>query len=249
MRAAGRWVVVSAGIAGILAALYFLAGPDGNALANIIDSRCGLHGQPANIAEPCLKVDQAAGYVVLRDRKGSHHYLLLPTRPMAGIESAQLLDPSTPNYFRLAWENRRFLSGTTHAVEDADVLLAINSRYGRSQNQLHIHISCIAPQVRTRLQIVAREAGFAWRPVAGGLLSHDYWVRRAGEEEIRTTAPFRLLASGLPGASDAMGQFSIAMAQAPDGGFLLLATRLSLLDLNLASAEELQDHACGRQPS
>jgi CDP-diacylglycerol pyrophosphatase len=242
LRSASKFLLIPALVLSLIFGIYLALLPDGNALSKIIGSRCGLRAGQA-MAEPCLKADRAAGYVILRDRKGPHHYLVLPTLAVSGIESATLLDPSMPNYFWLAWENRGFLTDTTRAVDDNHVMLAINSRYGRSQKQLHVHISCMSADVRTRLDAVEHGLGAAWRPIANGLKGNDYWVRRAGEDEIQRIGAFRLLSDSLP-APSSMGRFSLAMTKARADGFLLLATRLSLFDLNLASAEELQDHAC-----
>ncbi|MCL6708986.1 CDP-diacylglycerol diphosphatase [Pseudomonas sp. R2.Fl] len=229
----------------ILAVLVILAfRPDGNALIRIVESRCDLQAGSPKVAEPCLKADPAGGYVILRDRKGPRHYLLLPTQPLPGIESALLLDPSTPNYFRLAWENRHLLSDEAKNVPDTDVLLAVNSRFGRSQNRLHVHISCISPEVRSRLDLAGHDSN-AWQPVRGGLLSNAYWVRRVEQRVLYEKSAFRLLADDFPVSADEMGQFSLAMTKARNGDFLLLATRVSLADLNLASSGELQDHRCG----
>ena len=53
-----------------------------------------------------------------------------------------------------------------------------------------------------------------------------------------------MLADEVPGSREHMCRFALALAQLPDGGFILLATQRNLLQLNLASAEELQDHDC-----
>lgn len=62
--------------------------------------------------------------------------------------------------------------------------------------------------------------------------------------ELAQQGAFRLLASGVAGASQQMGRYGLAMTALPNGDFLLLATERNLLRLNLASAEELQDHDC-----
>ena len=35
----------------------------------------------------------------LRTPRAAHIYLLIPTETMAGVDSSELLDPETPNYF------------------------------------------------------------------------------------------------------------------------------------------------------
>jgi CDP-diacylglycerol pyrophosphatase len=41
-----------------------------------------------------------------------------------------------------------------------------------------------------------------------------------------------------------MGSYGLAMTALPAGDFLLLAVKRNLLQLNMASAEEIQDHSC-----
>ncbi len=53
--------------------------------------------------------------------------------------------------------------------------------------------------------------------------------------------PFRLLAEGLPGAADAMGQFTLVATGTPNG-FILLAGRVGAD--GRGHGEDLQDHGC-----
>lgn len=129
-------------------------------------------------------------------------------------------------------------------IDDGDISLAINSEYGRTQNQLHIHISCLLPAVKQRLAQIGPDFIDQWQPLPGGLLGHDYLGRRVTPAELEQQGAFRLLASGLPRAERRMGSFGLAMTALPDGDFLLLATERSLLPFTLASAEEIQDHDC-----
>ena len=114
-------------------------------------------------------------------------------------------------------------------IDDGDISLAINSEYGRTQNQLHIHISCLLPAVKQRLAQIGPDFIEQWQPLPGGLLGHDYLGRRVTPAELEQQGAFRLLASGLPRADGRMGSFGTAMTALPDGDFLLLATERSLL--------------------
>lgn len=87
--------------------------------------------------------------MVLKDRNGPLQYLLMPTAKITGIESPQVLQPDTANFFALAWQARHFMADKLgKPIDDAAISLAINSEYGRTQNQLHIHISCLQPAVK-----------------------------------------------------------------------------------------------------
>jgi CDP-diacylglycerol pyrophosphatase len=196
-------------------------------------------------APPCVATDPSDGYVLLKDRKGNDHYLVLPTRRLPGIESDELLAGTLPNYFGLAWDNRKLLSGGRRTpLRDQDVLLAINSKFGRSQGQLHIHIACVKPTVGDLLDRFDSVITEAWTPFPVDLEGHDYVVRRVTLGQFKTVGPFRIVALGMPRAAMAMDRMSIAATAAKNGEIILLATARDMTDLNFASAEELQDQDC-----
>lgn len=220
-----------------------------DALWKIVSQQCVPHMEQEHNPQPCVEVDTQAGFVVFKDKNGPLQYLLMPTAKISGIESPPLLAASSPNYFFAAWQARHFMADKYGApIDDADISLAINSKYGRSQDHLHIHISCLKPEVKTAL--AAQEADFRqqWHPLPGGLLGHDYWVRRTTAAQLQQSGAFRLLADEVAGAKDEMGRYGLAMTALPDGQFLLLASKASLTKLHRASVEELQDHSCQLLP-
>lgn len=235
-------------VAAVAAGGFIYARGDRNALKKIVLDDC-LAGK--NATSQCARVDRQDGFVLLKDRKGSVHYLLMPTVPLTGIESSALLDAQTPNYFELAWQQRSILSARFgSAIPDSRIILAINSEYGRTQDWLHIHMSCVLDAVRTKIDAVDQNDLAFWKPVAGGVLAHEYWIRRITTQELHEAGPFKLLSTGVAGAADDMGKFGLAMTISRSGDFILLATRRNMLDLNLGSAEELQDQDCrGLPPS
>jgi len=216
-----------------------------NALWNIISQKCvpnqRANGQPA----PCAQVDEKQGFVVLKDINGPLQYLLMPTAKITGMESPALLEESTPNYFSQAWDARHYMAekyGKT--IDDSNVSLAINSQYGRSQNQLHIHISCLLPAVKETLAKDAGQVGYRWQELPEPLVGHTYLARKVDPAELNQKGAFRLLAEGVPQTHEKMGHFGMAMVSLPGGHFLLLANERNLLKLNNASTEEIQDHNC-----
>src|SRR5579862_7767600 len=117
---------------------------DPDALWKIISEKClpneREYGQPA----PCalVDIDQGVdkGYVVLKDIVGDTQYLVMPTAKITGIEDPAVLAPGATNYFAAAWSARHYTVDVAKAALPRDGLsLAINSQYGRTQNQLHIH--------------------------------------------------------------------------------------------------------------
>ncbi|MEA9445602.1 CDP-diacylglycerol diphosphatase [Candidatus Fukatsuia symbiotica] len=216
-----------------------------NTLWKIISQQCIPNQEQKNNPAPCSEVNKKAGFVVYKDRQGPLQYLLIPTTKITGIESPELLVATTPNFFAQAWQARKFMANKYgSSIMDADISLAINSQYGRSQNQLHIHISCLSPKVKAKLANLEASFQPQWQRLPGGLLNHDYIARRVRVNELQQQGVFRLLAEEVEGAKENMGSYGLAMTSLSNGDFLLLATQRNLLKFNLASAEEIQDHQC-----
>lgn len=237
-------VLVLVGVSG--AFLPVLAG-DPNALWRIVHGRCVPHWRQAGDPAPCLAVGR--GYAVLKDREGVAQLLLIPTSRVAGMESPALLDPSAPNYWAPAWAARARLADRLPRPPARDeVGLAINSAVGRSQNQLHIHVDCLRPDIRAALQDDLAAIGPRWTKLAAPLAGHAYWGMRLAGAEVGRRDPFHLLAEGMPGARRDMAHWTLVLVGTtlPDGrpGFLLLADHARLAAGDRASGEELLDHTC-----
>ncbi|MDV6278679.1 CDP-diacylglycerol diphosphatase [Rhodococcus erythropolis] len=88
--------------------------------------------------------DQKLGYAMHNGAKGGapNNFLLIPTVRIKGIECPNLLDPSTPEYFNLAYRNLHYLPSGT------DWALSIESANNRNYNQLHIHVSRLSKGAR-----------------------------------------------------------------------------------------------------
>ena len=231
----------------IAAALWFFwpHSSNPNALWNIISQKCLPNQQSNGKPAPCAQVDEQQGFVVLKDMNGPLQYLLMPTARITGMESPALLEPATPNFFSQAWAARHYMAEKYgKPIDDSNVSLAINSQYGRSQNQLHIHISCLLPEVKNRLIKDGAAMGYDWQELPDKLLGHTYLARKVTPSELNQRGAFRILAAGVPGADKKMGHFGMAMVSLQGGDYLLLASERDLLKLNNASTEEIQDHDC-----
>lgn len=216
-----------------------------DALRQIVTQQCVPNEKQNQTPLPCVDVNIQGRYAVLKDRAGALQYLLLPSYKINGIESPLLLDAQTPNFFWQSWNARRFMSERNGSpVPDDAVSLAINSRFGRTQNHLHIHISCLRSDVRLKLNDNIATISTRWLPLPGGLRGHEYLARRVTENELVKRSPFIMLAEEVPQAREHMGRYALAMVQQSDGVFVLLATERNLLTLNRAHAEEIQDHQC-----
>jgi len=236
-----------------LVALGHDAHADPDALWKIISEKClpneREYGQPA----PCAVVDidggDVQGYVVLKDRDGDTQYLVMPTAKITGIEDPAVLAANAPNYFADAWLQRRYtIDAAKAALPRNAISLAVNSTFGRSQNQLHIHIDCVRADVRDAVQRQLASIGDKWAPLAEPLAGHRYRAVRVAGEDLDGFNPFKRLADGVPGAREAMGKQTLVVlgAELPGGGpgFVILNDEVNLPVNDRASGEELQDHNC-----
>ena len=234
-------VCAAALLALLVASRPVAADPD--ALWYIVSEQCVPDQQQLHSPKPCELVDLGAGYVVLKDRVGDTQFLVMPTARIGGIESPEILAAEAPNYWDDAWQARRFVDERAHHVLPREAIsLAINSLDGRTQNQLHIHVDCIRPDVQAALRDNASAIGPNWAPFPIKLAGHDYKAMRLAQPELANANPFVLLADGIPGARGDMAHYTLVVVGDPDG-FVLLAERATGIT-NRGSGEELQDHAC-----
>jgi CDP-diacylglycerol pyrophosphatase len=224
---------------------------DPNALWKIVHTKCVPGKERTGNPHPCAIVDvrngEKRGYALLKDLVGPAQFLLIPTARIPGIESPAALASNAPNYFSQAWRRRSLFERRLHkAVPRDDISLAINSAAGRTQNQFHIHIDCVRPDVRDSLRRQQAEIGPRWRPIATKLAGHRYMGMRVAGSGLGAN-PFKLLASRVPGARARMGSYTLAVVGEERAhrrrSFLILARRADSAGGG-ASGEELQDHSC-----
>ncbi|MGC1521827.1 MAG: CDP-diacylglycerol diphosphatase [Steroidobacteraceae bacterium] len=217
--------------AAFILALNACSAANRDALRHIVQDECAVHWLQQHSASPCERIylpeapREREGFAILADRKGGAHFLLIPTQAIAGMESAELLEPGGPNYFAAAWDARDLLARVVgHEVPRNAVGLALNPRRARSQDQLHIHIECLRTDVALALRRAAPRITGTWSPIS--IDGRPYQASRVMGEELGGSNPPVLLANGLPAARSVMGDFTLIVAgmdfkQGP--GFVLLA--------------------------
>jgi len=223
-----------------------------DALWQIVNGHCvpdeDEHGDPA----PCVAVDHSNaaghGWAVLKDRNGPYQYLLIPTARVTGIESELLYSTDAANYFQAAWKARSFVEQKVgHAIPREAMSLAINSRYARSQNQLHIHVDCLKADVRDALQRQKGSIGDTWSAFPEPLVGHRFQVRRIRGADLDAANPFLLLPDSIRQDESERGRHTLVLTGAhfaEGDGFILLDGRASLWPFDAGHGEDLQDHAC-----
>lgn len=202
---------------------------------------------------PCAEVDASRGYrngyAVLKDRAGNYQYLVLPLARITGIESPVLLGANAPNYFADAWNARLYVEAALHQRQPRYVLsLVVNSTHGRTQNQLHIHVDCIRPDVHAALRRLLPTMDGHWHLLHTLLPPnrHVYQATWIGGKRLAVN-PFKLLSAHLAvGDRMALHSLIVVGADSPTGkpGFVLLSGRYDPDRHDRGSGEELQDPGC-----
>lgn len=188
---------------------------------------------------PCLKVNVDQRYAVFNDAKGPLHTLLIPTDRITGIESEALLKQPAGRYFDAGWRQRHLLTRqAAFPVADGYLAQAINARFGRTQNQLHIHLACLKPEVYYAL--MQHLPGKRWQPIDTELNGHRYMGIRISA----TVDPFALLARYVRDRDDAMANYGLLRVMLNPHEAILLTTRVDLMHLSPGNTESLLDTHC-----
>lgn len=206
-------------------------------------------------AFPCLEVNlsdgEERGYVILRSPIGKPDTIMTPTKKIVGGEDPSLRTLASPNYFEDAWNARASLAGPDQKrLAHDDVVLAVNSRFSRTQDQLHIHIGCISRQAKQTLQAIAPQLPEnKWAPIKERIQGFEFWGRRVAQETLAGVNPFRLAAEGFPDETKSGAESTIVVAgtQLADGRneFVLLVWRPDPFGLSRPfAAEDFLDASC-----
>jgi CDP-diacylglycerol pyrophosphatase len=244
-----RWAAADLAIAA-MALSGAPARADPNALWRIVHGECVPHVEAGLGPKPCERLDLqggvAQGVAILKDLVGVSQMLAIPTRRITGIEDPQMLESDAPPVFADAWAARDLVEARLGRTLPREAIgLAINSQWARSQDQLHVHVDCVAVPVMKELAAYAPALDDQWRAMTAPLQGRVYFARRVESADLGDVAPLKLLADGLDGARAQMGAYSLAAIGATFDGkpdFILLADQFSLE--GGGHAEDLQDHDC-----
>ena len=178
--------------------------------------------------------------MILKDRRGESQLLLVATARRWGMEDPHIEAGDEPNYFEEAWSARRCVADANgQPAPDSEIGIVINSKYGRSDGQLHLHIDLLKPGIADELHQRFPHPGGVYKKrnetasfFYGG---HPYAI--AHYETLHGHNLFADLQHSLQ-RGDEMANHSIMVIEDPAGGFFVLNDRAHGTDR--AGGEELQ---------
>ena len=178
---------------------------------------CIANSALTGLSFPCLQLDLAGGMergtAVLRPPL-LNDMIVVPTRKIVGIEDPFLQSPDAPNYLAAAWRVRSLLvSPDGHRPNWEEIGLVVNSAIVRSQDQLHIHLGCLRPNIQSALTAIARQVPMGTWEKLSPFLSHVvFWGTRIAETDVERVAPFHLAAEALSDRVKDRRQLTIMVA-------------------------------------
>jgi CDP-diacylglycerol pyrophosphatase len=181
---------------------------------------------------PCRQIDLAGGKergnVVIQPPL-LNDLIVVPTRPVVGVEDAFLQSADAPNYFAAAWRARSLLARPNGRAPDWDeVGIVVNPAMVRRQDQMHIHVGCLFPRVQGGLKRIAAEVPVATWVKLPEIIPHIvFWGTRVAKSSLEGVEPFPLATEALSGLVTAREKLTIMVAGVRVSGadqFLILAS-------------------------
>ncbi len=221
-----------------------IAALDPDALWKIVGGQCVPQEQAMGHPGQCTSVNLTGHYAILKDISGISQHLLIPTERITGIESPSILEPNAPEYWADGWNERKVVEDSLgEPLSGNQFGLEINSKYRRSQQQLHIHMDCMRTNVITALAPyrAAPLGKWKWDTLDGA----RYRIMRVSSLT-HASNPFRIVARDHSG-SEAMATQTILVTGAgpspEQDGWLIVNSGMDVSD-GSGTAEGLLDHRC-----
>jgi CDP-diacylglycerol pyrophosphatase len=202
----------------VQSALPAHASENPNVLWTIVQSCAAQQRQGRVPPGACAYVDLKDEVAIIKSPEGRWQYLAVPTVRVTGIEDPQVLTTRLPNYWALAWSAAGRVLPSRVMQHRLHIGLAINSVEGRSQDQLHIHISCVRRDIVSTLYQDRNAIGTSWSQPMMRVGNHDYKVMLVESSSLAQVDPFFLILK-ISGAREHMAEHTIVVTGATwDGG-------------------------------
>jgi len=202
-------------------------------------------GIPFPCAEVHVDRGDDVGWAILP--VAANHILTVPTKRMEGIESPAAQATESARYWQAAWDARKLVDASQgRKLPRSRYGLAINSAFARTQDQLHIHTSCIDRSVETALVKERGHIGQQWTRLLTPINGIRYMVRRLNQSDLQDQNVVDLLPEPVRANPADMARQTLVVAGATfdDGsdGYYVLNTQVN--GPNHATGEALLDFEC-----
>jgi CDP-diacylglycerol pyrophosphatase len=212
-------------------------------LWEIIHNQCEPNYVSDGIYAPCSLVDEDTRTVLYKVDNEPYQYLLLPLDRISGVEDSSLLEPPARDYLYESWQARDLVTTRLkNSLAETNLLLAVNSKNSRTQNQLHVHISCVSPATRNVLNNTNLGDYTDWKALPAQINEHTYLAKRITLTELKTRNLFTDINLQVAADREQMQYATVALANLTPNTFLLLLGEGT--QDRPVGAEELQDHTC-----
>ncbi len=244
-------VLLATGVvtAGVLVDRLLIDGRGTLGLWHVVDEMCHPMMRWTGLPLPCLEVSREGGYAVLHAPFDGSQILVVPLTHHTGIEDPAMRREDTRELWSVAWDKRHLVDGLAgRRLRDDEIGLAVNSRSSRTQWHYHIHIDCLAPQVRRLLAARMAEIGVDWTKEDPAPWAATYLMRRIDMASLKRETLERLVARELKPPEAAFADLSIAVIGTglgtADNPIFVLAVTFGENDDGGGHTEELLDHTC-----
>jgi CDP-diacylglycerol pyrophosphatase len=227
---------------------FFIHSPvqaaDRDLLWNKVHNQCEVGYKTDGEYTPCSLIDEHKDYALLKDDNGPYQYLLLPLKKVTGIEDPFLISDNTPNYLFMAWEARDLVAEKAgNKLSESKISLAVNALNSRSQDQLHVHISCLSTPVRKMLDSVNFSTlDDNWHSLPVKFMGNTINVKTLTYEQFRDGNIFQEVAQKVAEDGKEMKYATLGVVSQKND-FLILQAEGDAA--HPVAAEALQDHTCG----
>lgn len=192
---------------------------------------------------PCTFVDEQSGTALYKADFDPYQFLLIPLARITGIEDPALRESAGRNYLYDAWAARFLVTARlNNSLPESDVVLTINPKNARTQDQLHIHISCSSPTTSAALRNVDTSEYVGWKQLPIDLGGRRFQGLAVDTKAFESRNLFRDIYLKVTADGKKMENASIAVANVAQDQFLLLLAEGT--EDQPVAAETLQDHDC-----
>lgn len=194
--------------------------------------------------QPCSLVDINEKIAIYKVDNDKYQYLLLPTDKVTGIEDDKLQKNNSPNYLYNAWLAKTFLTERLgKPIKERFISLTLNAKNARSQDQLHIHISCLSNSANKIIsKISEREINTNWSKKQITIPPYSFYYRKISLNELMNSNLFKSVAEKVKKEQGKLEYTGVGLINRNSDTFIILAG-IGTKSKGV-SAERIQDHEC-----